>query len=73
VSSLVLPALAYAVVMIFTPGPNNVSASSLGMRAGYRGSVPYLLGMTAGFFTILLFSGLLTDFLTRNYVEYRFM
>jgi cysteine/O-acetylserine efflux protein len=64
---LVLPALAYAVVMIFTPGPNNISASSLGMRTGYRGSVPYFLGMTAGFFTILLFSGLLTDFLTTNY------
>lgn len=67
VSSLVLPALAYAVVMIFTPGPNNISASSLGMRAGYRGSLPYFLGMTAGFFTILLFAGLLADFLTRNY------
>jgi cysteine/O-acetylserine efflux protein len=53
--------------MIFTPGPNNICASSLGMRTGYRGSVPCLLGMTAGFFTILLSSGLLTDFLVRNH------
>jgi cysteine/O-acetylserine efflux protein len=59
--------LTYAFVMTFTPGPNNVSSSALGMRVGYRRSLPYLLGIASGFLAIMLASGLLTDFLTRNY------
>ena len=53
--------------MTFTPGPNNVSASALGLRMGFRGSLPYLLGITTGFLVIMLGGGLLTEFLTRNY------
>jgi threonine/homoserine/homoserine lactone efflux protein len=64
---LVAPMLTYAFVMTFTPGPNNVSSSALGMKVGYRGSLPYLLGIASGFLAIMLASGLLTDFLTRNY------
>jgi cysteine/O-acetylserine efflux protein len=59
--------LTYAILMTFTPGPNNVSASALGIRVGYRGSLPYLLGMTTGFIVIMLCGGFLTEFLTRNY------
>jgi cysteine/O-acetylserine efflux protein len=66
-NELIAPMLTYAFVMTFTPGPNNVSASALGMKVGYRRSLPYLLGMLCGFFLIMLASGLLTDFLTRNY------
>jgi cysteine/O-acetylserine efflux protein len=66
-NELIVPMLTYAFVMTFTPGPNNVSASALGMKVGYRRSLPYLLGMLCGFFLIMLASGLLTDFLTRNY------
>jgi cysteine/O-acetylserine efflux protein len=61
------PLLTYVFVMTFTPGPNNISASALGMRHGYRGTLPFIIGMTTGFFAILLAAGLLTDFLTRNY------
>jgi cysteine/O-acetylserine efflux protein len=64
---LIAPMLTYAFVMTFTPGPNNVSASALGMKVGYRRSLPYLLGMASGFLAIMLAAGLLTDFLTRNY------
>jgi cysteine/O-acetylserine efflux protein len=53
--------------MTFTPGPNNVSASALGIRVGYRGSLPYLFGMATGFMIIMLCGGFLTEFLTRNY------
>jgi cysteine/O-acetylserine efflux protein len=66
-NELLAPMLSYAFVMTFTPGPNNVSASALGMRVGYRRSLPYLLGVLCGFLMIMLASGLLTDFLTRNY------
>jgi len=53
--------------MTFTPGPNNVSSSALGLRLGYRGTLPYLLGICTGFVVIMLCGGLLTEFLTRNY------
>jgi cysteine/O-acetylserine efflux protein len=66
-NSLIVPFLTYAILMTFTPGPNNVSASALGLRVGYRGSLPYLLGMTTGFIIIMLCGGFLTEFLTRNY------
>jgi cysteine/O-acetylserine efflux protein len=66
-NGLIAPMLTYAFVMTFTPGPNNVSASALGMKVGYRRSLPYLLGIASGFLAIMLAAGLLTDFLTRNY------
>jgi cysteine/O-acetylserine efflux protein len=62
-----VPFFTYAILTTFTPGPNNVSASALGLRLGYRRSLPYLLGITGGFLAIMLASGLLTEFLTRNY------
>lgn len=65
--SLILPLLSYAVVTTFTPGPNNISASATGMRLGYRRTLPYLLGMLAGFVLILLASGVLTDLASRAY------
>jgi cysteine/O-acetylserine efflux protein len=64
---LFVPCLSYALLMSFTPGPNNVSASALGLRLGYRRSLPYLLGITAGFLIIMLCGGLLTEFLTAHY------
>jgi cysteine/O-acetylserine efflux protein len=64
---LLVPFLSYAVLMTFTPGPNNVSASILGLQQGYRKSLPYLLGITVGFFLIMLCGGFLTEFFTRNY------
>ena len=66
-SELLLPFLSYAVVTTFTPGPNNITASSHGMRLGYRRSLPCLLGMAAGFFLLMSASGLLTDFFVRSY------
>jgi cysteine/O-acetylserine efflux protein len=66
-NELVIPFLTYSLLMIFTPGPNNVSASALGLRLGYRASLPYLLGISSGFMLIMLGGGFLTEFLTRNY------
>lgn len=68
-SDLVAPALTYAFVMTFTPGPNNVSASALGMRYGFRGAFRFICGMASGFFILLFASGLLTDYLTRTYAR----
>jgi cysteine/O-acetylserine efflux protein len=64
---LIIPFLTYAVVTTFTPGPNNVAASATGMRLGYRRTLPFLMGMFAGFILIMLASGLLTDLAHRAY------
>lgn len=64
---LLLPFVTYAVVTTFTPGPNNIAASATGMRLGYRRTLPFLLGMLAGFMLIMLASGLLTDLARRAY------
>jgi cysteine/O-acetylserine efflux protein len=64
---LVLPFISYAIVTTFTPGPNNITASTAGMRLGYRRTLPCLLGMALGFFVLMFASGLLTDFFVRTY------
>ena len=62
-----LPVLGYALVAIFTPGPNNITSSSLGMRLGYRGALRFVTGVATGFFCILLTSGLVTELLVSAY------
>lgn len=53
------PFLAYAFVTIFTPGPNNILSMTNGLRYGYRRTLGFLTGATAGFLTVMLVSGLL--------------
>jgi cysteine/O-acetylserine efflux protein len=70
VDPLVIPFLTYALVTTFTPGPNNISASSVGMRLGYRRMLLYLLGMSAGFLPIMLASGLLLQIVNVKVILY---
>ena len=67
---LLFPFLSYSFLMIFTPGPSNVSASALGSKLGYRKSIAYMAGMSISFFLILLVSGLFADFLKANYSQF---
>jgi cysteine/O-acetylserine efflux protein len=62
-----LPVLSYALVSIFTPGPNNITASSLGMRVGYPRTLRFIGGVVTGFFCIMVTSGLLTELLVSAY------
>jgi cysteine/O-acetylserine efflux protein len=64
---LVIPFLTYAVVTTFTPGPNNITSTAIGMRLGYRRTIPYILGIMAGFLVIMLAAGVLTDIASRAY------
>lgn len=64
---LLIPFISYAVATSFTPGPNNASASSSGMQYGFRKTLPFLIGITIGFFVILVASGLLLDFIMQVY------
>lgn len=62
-----LAVLSYALVCIFTPGPNNITSSSLGMRVGYRRTLHFIGGVVTGFFCIMVTSGLLTELLVSAY------
>jgi cysteine/O-acetylserine efflux protein len=48
-----LPFLSFVVVTTFTPGPNNISAMSIGISYGYRNSLKYLTGISLGFFIVM--------------------
>ena len=45
-----LPLATYCFVMSSTPGPNNVMLTASGANFGYRGTLPQILGITAGGF-----------------------
>jgi len=62
-----LPVLSYALACIFTPGPNNITSSSLGMRVGYRRTLRFIGGVVTGFFCVMVTSGLLTELLVSAY------
>ncbi len=62
-----LAVLSYALVSIFTPGPNNITSSSLGMRVGYPRTLRFIAGVVTGFFCIMVTSGLLTELLVSAY------
>jgi cysteine/O-acetylserine efflux protein len=49
----------FVVVTTFTPGPNNLSAMSLGVSSGYRRSLRFLAGVTVGFFGVMCLCALL--------------
>lgn len=44
----------FAIITIFSPGPNNILAATMGIRQGYRKTVPFLLGIWTGFFLVFL-------------------
>lgn len=46
--------LTYAVVTAVTPGPNNIMSMSNGSRKGFRGALPFNLGILAGFSVVMV-------------------
>lgn len=47
-----LPFLSYVFVSSFTPGPNNFMAMMIANKHGLKKTVPFCLGVSAGFFII---------------------
>jgi cysteine/O-acetylserine efflux protein len=66
------PFLAYVVVTTFTPGPNNILAMSNAMQSGYRKTLGFLAGMTAGFFVVMMACALFNVLLIRVLPQARF-
>ena len=47
--SLLVAFVMFAVVMFFTPGPNDIMLLSSGLTYGFRRTVPHIVGITVGF------------------------
>ena len=58
-----LPMAVFLFSTMITPGPNNITGASMGLLHGYRKSVKFVMGVGAGFFCIMILSGLLSSFL----------
>ena len=47
----------FASVSAFTPGPNNIMLAASGANFGFRASLPHILGVSAGFITLVIAAG----------------
>jgi threonine/homoserine/homoserine lactone efflux protein len=55
--SVWLPFIGFAVVTLFTPGPNNMMLTASGLNFGFRRSVPHIVGVSLGFSFMVLLVG----------------
>ena len=53
-NDLVIAFSLFAFVSSITPGPNNLMLLASGMNFGFRASIPHMLGISSGFFVMLL-------------------
>ena len=47
----------FAFVSAFTPGPNNIMLAASGANFGFRASLPHILGVSAGFTSLVIAAG----------------
>lgn len=52
-----LALLAFAFVMAFTPGPNNIMLAASGVNFGFARTVPHMVGVSIGFVVLMLACG----------------
>lgn len=50
----IIPLVSFVLVTTFTPGPNNISSASMGVLYGYKKTFNFLVGVTAGFFVVMM-------------------
>src|SRR5712691_3719352 len=56
--SLLAAFLLFAVVMLFTPGPNNIMLMSSGLNFGFSRTLPHMLGVSIGFGLMVFLLGI---------------
>ena len=60
-----IPLITYIFIIIFTPGPNNITAALQGVNYGFRKTVPFCLGVAAGVYTVHTLSALVSSALLK--------
>ncbi len=58
--------VSFVLVTSLTPGPNNISAMSLGITHGYRKSFRFLSGIVVGFFVVMCICALIATILFKS-------
>lgn len=53
--------LSFIFITTYTPGPNNITCASFGMHLGYKQTFKFLMGIVAGFFSVLWICVLLSS------------
>ena len=57
ISANIFSLVSYVLISTFTPGPSNLSSTSLGVLHGYKKTLKYQAGLAAGVFGVMLLSG----------------
>jgi len=55
---LLVPLLGFILISTITPGPNNLLLATSGMRFGVRATMPHVLGIQMGIYTMTVLCGL---------------
>jgi cysteine/O-acetylserine efflux protein len=50
----IIASLTFIFISTFTPGPNNISSAAMGVLHGYKNTLNFLLGITGGFFLVMI-------------------
>ena len=58
--------ITYILISVFTPGPNNIFASTSTLKIGFRKTLRFMLGVFVGTFVVFLLTSLLNIFLYEN-------
>lgn len=66
---ILIPLSLFAFVTSITPGPNNIMLLASGVNFGLRATLPHLLGVSAGFFLLLMVAGLGLGEVFKTYPE----
>ncbi len=64
-----IPFITFALITIFTPGPNTISSAAMGISHGFEKSRNYRLGIASGFFMIMLGCALLSGALFSSFPD----
>lgn len=55
---ILIPLSLFAFVTSITPGPNNIMLLASGVNFGFRATIPHIIGISAGFFSLLFAVGI---------------
>ena len=57
----IIPLISFVIITTFTPGPNNISSASMGILYGYKKTMQYILGISSGFFMVMMLCAYLSS------------
>ena len=61
----VLPFVAFTLVTIFSPGPNNIASMGYGVTYGYRRTLKFLIGVCIGSFVVFMIISFFSHLISR--------